>query len=199
MESKALALFPLNLFLLPGDQAQLFIFEDRYKHLIREVIESGESFGIPFTHKENTFNHGSLVEVVEVLKTYDTGEMDILIKCTSNFVLDRFFIQQDHAPYPGGLIHFEEHLNNTLAGPVLVQEFKQYLIEKEDFDNELLTKTEIHLFDIANHLHLNNVERIDLINIADQKSANAYLSNYIQYIKLLNQQEGHTFHNFYLN
>jgi len=44
--SRRLRLFPLNAVLFPGAVLNLHIFEPRYKQLINECLESGESFGV---------------------------------------------------------------------------------------------------------------------------------------------------------
>jgi Lon protease-like protein len=42
-------LFPMNFFLLPGEFTQLYIFEDRYKQLVKECFKEGGTFGIPYS------------------------------------------------------------------------------------------------------------------------------------------------------
>jgi len=40
-----IGLFPLNLVLVPGEQAPLHIFEPRYRELIAECLDFGADFG----------------------------------------------------------------------------------------------------------------------------------------------------------
>ena len=44
-------LFPLRIFLFPGEQTTLHIFEPRYLQLVTECLSSGEYFGIPYQGK----------------------------------------------------------------------------------------------------------------------------------------------------
>ncbi len=47
-KTEILPYFPLSVFLFPGEDIPLRIFEPRYRQLIEEVRETGESFVIPF-------------------------------------------------------------------------------------------------------------------------------------------------------
>ncbi len=71
---RRLRLFPLNAVLFPGAVLNLHIFEPRYKQLIAECLESGETFGVSLIAEgseagdPNVMPHemGSIAEIVEV-------------------------------------------------------------------------------------------------------------------------------------
>lgn len=44
-------LFPLNVVLFPGMMLPLHIFEERYKVMIKECLETGQSFGVVLAKK----------------------------------------------------------------------------------------------------------------------------------------------------
>ena len=73
------AIFPLNIFLLPGEVVMLHIFEDRYKELLKDVEETNMSFGIYYQNDLNTSNLGTMVDLKEVHKRYEGGELDISV------------------------------------------------------------------------------------------------------------------------
>ncbi|HEV3156887.1 MAG TPA: LON peptidase substrate-binding domain-containing protein [Candidatus Baltobacteraceae bacterium] len=50
-ESVRLRLFPINSVLFPGTVLNLHIFEPRYKQLVTECLEGGETFGVAFIRK----------------------------------------------------------------------------------------------------------------------------------------------------
>ena len=58
-----LGLFPLNLVLLPGEQAPLHVFEPRYRELIGECLDENEEFGLVLADEQ--FEDGRLNVVVE--------------------------------------------------------------------------------------------------------------------------------------
>jgi Lon protease-like protein len=196
---REIPLFPLNIFLLPGDFTQLYIFEERYKQLVEHSLQNKTDFGIPFSNKLNTRNYGSLAQIVEVVKKYPGGEMDILIKGTGIFVLEQFFYQMNKNFYPGGRISDLEITTNSWASSSLLSAFKNYLVKHEVYNSELLSKKRLGLFEIANALKINDLERLELINLGKPAAIDEFLSNYIHYLELLHEQEEYVYDNIYLN
>jgi len=194
-----LALFPLNIFLLPGDYTQLYIFENRYKQLVTECLERGETFGIPFTNRLNAQNYGSVVEVVELLKRHPGGEMDIVIRARGLFELQHYFFQKPGKLYPAGQVHILGQLVNAIASEHLMEDFKQHLIDQNQFESELLGEKSLGLFDIANELYMSDLEKMELIHLRREDLMNRYLMNYLRYLKLLSEQENSVFKDIYLN
>ena len=96
MDNKThLGLFPLRIFLFPGEQTTLHLFEPRYLQLSTDCINNNECFGIPYQGKTTLSELGSLVKIVQILKKYENGEMDILIECTNNFKINHFENKND--------------------------------------------------------------------------------------------------------
>src|SRR5436190_7462204 len=61
-----LGLFPLELVLLPTEQAPLHIFEPRYKELIGECIEDDREFGLVLVEDERMRSIGTRARVAQV-------------------------------------------------------------------------------------------------------------------------------------
>jgi Lon protease-like protein len=78
--TKFLPIFPLNIVVYPGQMLNLHIFEPRYKQLIAECQQDGKTFGIPSVFKDTLNEYGTEMEVLEIAKTYDNGELDIKTK-----------------------------------------------------------------------------------------------------------------------
>jgi Lon protease-like protein len=70
-------IFPLDLVVFPGEPLNLHIFEPRYKQLIRECIDEQKMFGIPCVLDKKMQEFGTLMEITEVVKEYETGEIDV--------------------------------------------------------------------------------------------------------------------------
>jgi Lon protease-like protein len=70
---KPLGLFPLRTVLLPGAALRLHIFEDRYKVMIGDCIESGEPFGVLLDRNAN--ETGDTLDPVDVGTTAHIGEV----------------------------------------------------------------------------------------------------------------------------
>jgi Lon protease-like protein len=92
-------LFPLGMVLLPTEVVQLHIFEERYKLMIGECIESEGEFGIVWLSDERLHDIGCTARVTEVLQRYEDGRMDILAAGGRPFRLDR---RVDDLAYPAG-------------------------------------------------------------------------------------------------
>ena len=95
-----LPLFPLELVLLPGTALPLHIFEPRYKELIGECLDKHRPFGIVRAQPKEIASIGCTAEVVEVVKRYDDGRLDILTEGRDRFEVvevnrDRAFLQAE--------------------------------------------------------------------------------------------------------
>jgi Lon protease-like protein len=82
-----LGLFPLNLVLLPGEQAPLHVFEPRYKELIGECLAEDEEFGLVLADDEGLREIGTRAGVVEVLERFDDGRLNVVIEGRERFRL----------------------------------------------------------------------------------------------------------------
>ncbi|MEP1982437.1 MAG: LON peptidase substrate-binding domain-containing protein, partial [Maribacter dokdonensis] len=72
-----LPLLPLQSIFFPGETVPLHIFEDRYKQLINDCRDEAITFGIP-VFINNKMEYGVEVQLVEVVNTYESGEMDVV-------------------------------------------------------------------------------------------------------------------------
>jgi len=93
-------LFPLDLVLLPGVPLPLHIFEPRYKEMIKECIEQKKHFGLIRNHGESLATIGCTAEILQILKTYPDGRMDILTEGNKRFEVlqlnqERSFLQAE--------------------------------------------------------------------------------------------------------
>jgi Lon protease-like protein len=98
--SSLLPLFPLDLVLLPQVPLPLHIFEPRYMEMINECLTHNRHFGIVRTKGEALASIGCTAEIINVMKTYPDGRMDILTEGKRRFEVlelnqERSFIQAD--------------------------------------------------------------------------------------------------------
>ncbi len=100
MSELLLPLFPLDLVLLPGVPLPLHIFEPRYKEMVRECLDQKRPFGIVRAKDETFVNIGCTADIMNVLKTYPDGRMNILVEGQKRFEVlqvnqERAFIQAE--------------------------------------------------------------------------------------------------------
>ena len=75
-----IGLFPLNLVLLPGEQAPLHIFEPRYRELIGECLAQGDEFGLVLADDDGMREIGCRAGVIEVLEQFDDGRLNVVVE-----------------------------------------------------------------------------------------------------------------------
>ena len=78
-------LFPLDIAVLPLEQVPLHIFESRYKKMIKEYLSEGKPFGIVHRSKNSIESIGCSVEISDIIKSYPSGEYDLIIKGKDKF------------------------------------------------------------------------------------------------------------------
>ena len=100
-----LPLLPLKSIFFPGETVPLHIFEDRYKQLINDCRAEAMTFGIP-VYINNKLEYGVEVQLVEVVTTYEGGEMDITCVGRQVFKLVSFINEMEGKKYAGGEVEF---------------------------------------------------------------------------------------------
>ena len=82
-----IGLFPLNLVLVPGEQAPLHIFEPRYRELIGECLDSGDEFGLVLEDDDGMRDVGVRCAVVEVIDRFADGRLNVVVEAHDRFQL----------------------------------------------------------------------------------------------------------------
>jgi len=90
-----LKLFPLNIVAFPTKVISLHIFEERYKVLIAESISQKKDFGIIFRNNNDLAEYGCTTTVLEVVKKYSDGRMDILVKGNKIFRINSKLMEDE--------------------------------------------------------------------------------------------------------
>lgn len=103
-----LPLFPLQSIFFPGETVPLHVFEERYKQLINDCRQEAITFGIP-VFINNKMEYGVEVQLVEVVSTYETGEMDVVCVARQVFKLFAFDNVMEGKLYAGGIVKLMEY------------------------------------------------------------------------------------------
>jgi ATP-dependent Lon protease len=78
MTTQRIPLFPLNVVLLPGMTLPLHIFEQRYKRMMKTVIDDQALFGIVLSRENGIATVGCTAQVRRLARTYPDGRMDVI-------------------------------------------------------------------------------------------------------------------------
>ena len=93
--NKKIPLFPLSLVIFPNSKYPLHIFEERYKKLINKCLSQKSGFGIVLRIGDTISEVGVYVDIIDVIKIYEAGEMDIVIKGKWRFKRQSFDMHED--------------------------------------------------------------------------------------------------------
>ena len=99
-------LFPLNVVLMPGAPLPLHIFEERYKQMVNECLESESEFGMVLADESGTRRVGCTAKIVELVERYDDGRMLILVEGSRRFKLNSILTGKPY--YVGDVEYLEE-------------------------------------------------------------------------------------------
>ncbi len=196
--TKSMAMFPLGVFLLPGEEIPLRIFEPRYKQLINECEENGNTFGIPYIIGDEIKTYGSEVELLNVVAKNNKGEMVILIKGVKNFHLLDFTESLPGKLYGGGIIEYVDDTYTT-TNPELTVLVKKLKLNIDQILGSLITNDTINLFSIAKSIMLNSNEKFSFYSLRDNYKMEKYLIKRLRFIEQMQVQEKLLENNFSLN
>lgn len=188
-------IFPLSILPLPNELIPLHIFEPRYQELLSDLEKDDINFGIYYAHGANIHSLGSLVRLESIIKRYDTGESDIVVKCIDVFMLQQFLDQMQPKTYPGGTVHLLEVGKNSAVSADFKLEFDEYMDLKK-IDTQL-EKYDIH--DVANELELDIYERLKYLQLLTQTKREKFLQQRLRFRKFILEQEQNNKDNFFLN
>jgi len=130
MRPERIPLFPLNVVLFPGEQLPLHIFEPRYRRMVRECLEAKSPFGMLLALPHGVVRVGCTAEIVDVVKRYEDGRMDILSVGREPFRILELF--SDDPLLEGRIDFLEDHDSPLEPGT------KQRLIEAYETCHTLL-------------------------------------------------------------
>ncbi|HVV04701.1 MAG TPA: LON peptidase substrate-binding domain-containing protein [Puia sp.] len=174
--------FPLGIVVYPGEKVNLHIFEPRYKQLVNECYTEGKPFGIPTVIDKKLNEMGTLVKIIELVKVYDNGEMDIRTEGIRVFrVLEMIKTVPDKL-FSGAIVNYPENVEGPgkreLMAKVVnaVRELHRLLNITKDFQKP---DTELVAYDIAHHAGLSLQEEYELLELLREEQRQEYLKRHL--------------------
>lgn len=142
---KKIGIFPLGIVLFPGSSYPLYIFEDRYKKLIKECWDNQQLFGINLITPKKMYDVGCSAFVSDIMDIKENGNLDIIVSGKQRFKIAK--ILDGEQPY-------------------LMADIEHYEDTETTIDHNLLEKT-LNLYnDIANKAKNFKIKPIDIDNIS---------------------------------
>lgn len=162
---KRIPLFPLNILPLPGELTPLHIFEPRYRQLLFDAEAKDITFGIYYNHPSNEKKYGALVKLESVIKRYQSGESDIIVKCLDVFTLASMSKTYRDKLYPGGEVRAWQVDLSEPVSPGLLMEFVEYMAMLKMYHHP----SACSVFHIANELNMDVKGKMDFLSIQPSK------------------------------
>lgn len=174
-----LPLFPLKSIFFPGETVPLHIFEERYKQLIQDCREEAITFGIPvFIYDQIAY--GTEVQLVEVVNTYEGGEMDVVCVGRQAFKVLSF---QNHLPgklYGGGEVEFIEdvHDANRQMKVGVLAKIKE-LYELMDVPFKTIPIDTFNMYGVIHKIGLSYEQEYQLLQMSKESERFSYIKSHL--------------------
>lgn len=173
--------FPLSIVVFPSQTLNMHIFELKYRQMINDCIELKKPFGLITVIDNKVQDHGTLMEIIEVTKTYETGEMDIKTKGKKIFITLEHIVQIPDKLYSGSIVSYPK---NQLKGRrymmakliSLMNVLHDLLKLKDPHEKE---GVELWSYDLAHSVGLTLEQEYELLSFTDELQRQEYLRRHL--------------------
>lgn len=174
-------IFPLGIVVYPGEVLNLHIFEPRYKQLVAESHASKKQFGIPTVIDSKMQDYGSLVEITELSKVHENGEMDIRTKGVKVFRILEIIKEVPDKLYSGAIVNYpatHEKGNPDAMKKLMnsIRELHELLKINKDFKK---ASEKVRCYDVAHHIGLSLEEEYEILGLLDERQRQEYLKRHL--------------------
>lgn len=182
LRPERIPLFPLNVVLLPGASLPLHIFEPRYKEMVKDCLEEKSEFGMLLALPKGVAKVGCTAEILEVVKHYNDGRMDIVTVGRAPFRVVEYFSEN---PLLEGQVDYLE--DRGASGSPVVQRQLVELYEAchtlvfEDYPKNLEgTPVEELSYRIANTLPMDLLWKQQILELRSEEDRQERLVGYLR-------------------
>lgn len=159
----------------------MHVFEPRYKQLVAECVASGKTFGIPSVNRDTLNEYGTEVQILEVAKTYENGEMDIKTKGIKIFRLLELLKDVPGKLYPAAVVFEVKHLpfDTQVLNPTLVDLMEKFQ-SLMDTDFSVFKKFKNPLsYEIANYAALSTEDQYRILSSTSEKARQWFIIQHL--------------------
>lgn len=181
-QPRFLPLFPLQVVVFPGEPLHLHIFEPRYRQLIKRAVDEGITFGIFTSNKGVVQPLGTEVKLLEVVKTYTDGRMDIRLAGLEIICLLEFMPTAKGFLHPAGIVTAMPSLIPDLVTPApeAIEQKLRNLIEELTISSgvtkNFLPSVQGNLsYKVAHYLGLSVEEEYRMLEMPAEHSRQVFL------------------------
>ena len=174
-------IFPLSIVVYPHEDLNLHIFESKYKQLVKDCFDQKKPFGMPVVINNKISELGTFLEITEISKIYENGEMDIKTRGKKVFRILEIINEIPEKLYSGAIVnypHNHEHGKRILMDKIIVatkQLHKMLDVKKSLHKNE----DELWSYDIAHAVGLTLEEEYELLSFMNELHRQEYLKRHL--------------------
>jgi Lon protease-like protein len=174
-------IFPLSIVVYPHEDLNLHIFEPKYKQLITECFNLKKPFGMPVIINNKISELGTLLQITEITKKYENGEMDIKTKGKKVFRMLEVIHEIPDKLYSGAIVNYpqnHEHGKRLLMNKVIVMVKKLHellKVSKPLHHNE----HDLWSYDVAHSVGLTLEEEYELLTLMNELQRQEYLKRHL--------------------
>lgn len=177
-------IFPLDVVVYPGEPLNLHIFEPRYKQLINECMRERKAFGIPVVLDKDrgVREYGTSIEILELVKEYDNGEMDVRTRGLNVFRILEVVKEIPDKLYSGAIVSYPQNFmasgDSNLANNVFSEVKRLYALMSlsEKFPEQ---KKPMVSYEIAHQVGLTKEQEYELLSIFTEIQRLEYLRRHL--------------------
>ena len=174
-------IFPLSIVVYPGEDLNLHIFEPKYIQLINECFEQKKSFGMPVVINNKINELGTLVDILEISKKYNSGEMDIKTRGQKIFRVLEIINEVPDKLYSGAIVSYPAntgHGKKLLMSKVIaaIKELHKLLNVNKPFHKE---EQQLNSYDVAHHAGLTLEEEYEFLALTNEIHRQEYLKRHL--------------------
>jgi Lon protease-like protein len=185
-------IFPLSIVVYPGESLNLHIFEPRYKQLVKECVEQKKQFGIPAVINNGVAEMGTLVTILELVKEYEDGKMDIKTQGVQVFRILEVIKDIPDKLYSGAIVTYPDNRLALVPHRMkkllkAIRELHKILKVDKDF---LKADNQLSSYDVAHHTGLSLEEEYELLGLMYEDQRLEYLKRHLtKVVPVLSEME----------
>jgi len=197
-QSTILPYFPLSVFLFPGEDMPLHIFEPRYKQLINDARTLGITFALPFVLEKEIQEFGCEVRLKDVVAEKEDGNMVVVVESVSIIEIASYNSRLEGKLYAGGKVR-RIPCDDLVISKELLDLISSY---RDYYDRDFLSSCgsePISRKDLIVALNLSSDEKYKFICMPDAEQREGFLAGQVRYLSMIRKQEALLGDDFGLN
>jgi len=178
-------IFPLNIVVYPGEALNLHVFEPRYKQLISECIKENKAFGITTVLDSKMEELGTQMQVVELVKEYDNGELDIKTKGLNVFRILEVIKTLPDKMYWGAIVNYPPNVteqDNTSIARLILEEVKRLYTLFNLEEKFPIHKTAMISYEIGHLVGFTKAQEYELLGLFTESQRLEYIRRHLNTI-----------------